>query len=67
MPYELPEGVVAAALPLALAIPDGDFRAFAGAPFGPAVDTSGGTDLERILRHLGRRPDWAAGEHAKIA
>jgi uncharacterized protein (TIGR03086 family) len=67
VPYELPVGVAAAALPLALAIPDGDFRASAGAPFGPAVDTSGGTDLERIMRHLGRRPDWAAGENAKIA
>jgi uncharacterized protein (TIGR03086 family) len=67
MPYDLPEGVVAAALPLALAIPDGDFRASAGAPFGPAVDTSGGTDLERIMRHLGRRPDWAVSENTKIA
>ena len=57
--YELPSDVVSAALPLALAVPDGDFRASAGAPFGPALDADAGTDLERLLRHLGRRPDWA--------
>lgn len=60
VPYDLPPGVVAAALKLALDVPDGEFRASPGAPFGPAVDTSGATDLERIMRHLGRRPDWAS-------
>ena len=57
--YDLPAEVTAAALPLALAVPDGEFRASAGAPFGPAVDGAHATELERILRHLGRRPDWA--------
>lgn len=59
VPYDLPADVIGAALPLALFIPDGEYRATAGAPFGPAVDAPAATDLERILRHLGRRPDWA--------
>jgi len=58
-PYALPDDVVAAALPLAMFVPDGDYRAIDGAPFGPAVD-AGTNDLDRILAHLGRRPDWAA-------
>jgi uncharacterized protein (TIGR03086 family) len=59
VPFELPTDVVAAVLPLALAVPDGEFRATDGAPFGPAISAAGGDDLDRILRHLGRRPDWA--------
>jgi uncharacterized protein (TIGR03086 family) len=66
-PYELGAEVVTAALPLAMFVPDGDYRAGEGAPFGPAVEDEGTDDFERILRHLGRRPDWAAGENAKIA
>ena len=66
-PYALPDDVVAAALPLAMFVPDGDYRAIDGAPFGPAVEAAGTDDFKRILRHLGRRPDWAAGENAKIA
>jgi hypothetical protein len=58
VPHELPADVVIAALPLALFVPDGDYRAGEGAPFGPAVEAQGTDDLERILRHLGRRPDW---------
>ncbi|OCB12414.1 TIGR03086 family protein [Mycolicibacterium porcinum] len=57
-PYELPDDVVAAALPLVMAIPDGDFRDTAASPFDRAVDGSGATDFDRILAHLGRRPDW---------
>jgi uncharacterized protein (TIGR03086 family) len=57
--FELPADVVEAVLPLALAVPDGDIRTMAGAPFGPAVEQRDSDDLERILRHLGRRPDWA--------
>ncbi len=56
--FELPADVVEAVLPLALAVPDGDFRTMAGAPFAPAVEQGGTDDFERILRHLGRRPDW---------
>jgi len=59
-PYALPDDVVAAALPLAMFVPDGDYRAIDGAPFGPAVEAAGTDDFERILRHLGRRPDWAS-------
>jgi uncharacterized protein (TIGR03086 family) len=59
IPFELPDEVVAAALPLALFVPDGDFRAVDGAPFGPAVDAQESDDLERILRHLGRHPNWS--------
>ncbi|BBX94098.1 TIGR03086 family protein [Mycolicibacterium boenickei] len=57
-PYELPDNVVAAVLPLVMAIPDGDFRDTAASPFDRAVDDSGATDFDRILAHLGRRPDW---------
>ena len=59
--FALPDEVVAAALPLALAVPDGEIRAVDKAPFGPAVATSGAvSDLDRILAHLGRLPAWAA-------
>ncbi|MEE6137097.1 TIGR03086 family metal-binding protein [Mycobacterium sp. 050128] len=63
--YELPADVIAAALPLVLAVPDGEFRSGQGAPFGPALEASGGDDFDRILRHLGRRPDWAQ-RHAAV-
>jgi hypothetical protein len=39
-------------------VPDGEYRSTDGAPFGPAVEGDGDDDLGRILRHLGRRPDW---------
>jgi uncharacterized protein (TIGR03086 family) len=58
-PYALPADVIAAVLPLALAVPDGDVREQAGAPFARAVAPATDDDLGRILRHLGRRPDWA--------
>jgi uncharacterized protein (TIGR03086 family) len=60
-PYQLPAEVVAAALPLALFVPDGDYRAIEHAPFGPAVTgrpEGDGDDLGRILAHLGLKPDW---------
>lgn len=58
-PYELPADVLAAAVPLALFVPDGDFRAIDNAPFGPAVPSADSTsDLDRILAHLGRSPRW---------
>jgi uncharacterized protein (TIGR03086 family) len=59
--FELPSEVVAAVLPLALAVPDGDFRASDDAPFGPAVSADGAvSDLDRLLAHLGRSPVWTA-------
>ena len=65
VPYELPAGVVAAALPLALAVPDGEFRTMDKAPFAPAVEPGGTDDFTRMLNHLGRRPDWTQ-RHATI-
>ncbi|OBG29215.1 TIGR03086 family metal-binding protein [Mycobacterium sp. E3198] len=57
--FALPGDVLAAALPLVLVIPDGDYRTMDGAPFGPAVVApAGATDLDRILGHLGRTPGW---------
>jgi uncharacterized protein (TIGR03086 family) len=57
---ELPGEVVTGALPLAFAVPDGDFRAGADAFFGPAVQqTEQVDDLDRILAYLGRSPEWA--------
>jgi hypothetical protein len=58
---ELPDDVIAAALPVALAVPDGEFRAAAGAPFQPAVGgDESAAGLDRILLHLGRSPAWQA-------
>ena len=57
--YELPVDVVAAALPLALVVPNGDFRTMDSAPFGPAIpSTDPADDLDRILTYLGRSPQW---------
>jgi uncharacterized protein (TIGR03086 family) len=57
--FELPADVVAAALPIALAVPDTEFRTADGAPFGPAIHSPDqANDLDRILDHLGRSPNW---------
>jgi uncharacterized protein (TIGR03086 family) len=60
VPYVLPDEVVDAALPLALLVPDGEERESPGAPFAHAVDGPVATDLDRLLRHLGRTPNWRA-------
>lgn len=68
--YELPADVLAAAVPLALFVPDGDFRAIDNAPFGPAIPSTDSTgDLDRILAHLGRSPQWQStpGQAAVVA
>lgn len=58
-PFELPADVVAAALPIALAVPDTEFRTADNAPFGPAIHSPDqANDLDRILDHLGRSPNW---------
>jgi uncharacterized protein (TIGR03086 family) len=59
-PFDPPAAVIEAVLPLAQAVPNGDFRSMAGAPFAPAVEQGGTDDFERMLLHLGRRPDWPA-------
>jgi uncharacterized protein (TIGR03086 family) len=57
--FELPVDVVAAALPLAFAVPDGSFRTGDSAVFGPAIASAEPTnDLDRILAYLGRSPQW---------
>ena len=59
-PLELPPDVVAAAVPIAFAVPGGDFRTIETAVFGPAIQsTESVDDLDRILAHLGRSPKWA--------
>jgi uncharacterized protein (TIGR03086 family) len=58
-PFEMPADVVVGVLPFVLAVPDGEYRTIAGAPFGPAVAThDAATDFDRILGQLGRSPDW---------
>lgn len=57
--YELPKDVVDAVLPIAFAVPDGEFRAEEGSPFRRAVAVNdGASDMDRLLAHLGRSPDW---------
>jgi uncharacterized protein (TIGR03086 family) len=59
VPFALPADVVSAVLPIALGVPDGDFRAADGSPFARALQpTDGVSDLDRVLRHLGRSPAW---------
>ncbi|UVO13726.1 TIGR03086 family metal-binding protein [Mycobacterium sp. SVM_VP21] len=54
-----PAQVVAAALPLAFAVPGGKFRTDPKSPFGPAIPPSDQAgDLDRLLAHLGRDPHW---------
>ena len=48
-------------------VPDGEVRLVENIPFDPAVDpVDGAGDLERILRHLGRTPDWSH-RHSAVA
>lgn len=66
--YQLPADVVAAAASVAFVVPDGDFRSADGAVFGPAIQTTEqASDLDRVLAHLGRSPQWeppvVAGDH----
>jgi len=59
-PFQPRADVVAAALPLALAVPDGTARAALGGAFGAALAAAdAASDLDRILSHLGRSPAWA--------
>ncbi|WP_199178240.1 TIGR03086 family metal-binding protein [Mycobacterium hubeiense] len=62
VPFTLPDDVIATALPMVLAIPDGDIRTSEKSPFGLAVAVpEGADDLDRIVAHLGRTPGWSGG------
>ena len=55
--WDLPDDVVAAALPLARSVPGGAVREVPGAAFGPALPVAGGaTAMQEILSLLGRAP-----------
>jgi uncharacterized protein (TIGR03086 family) len=55
--YRPAPAVLAAALPIARAVPDGPFRQAPGAAFAPAVPVPPGAGpLDEILLRLGRRP-----------
>jgi uncharacterized protein (TIGR03086 family) len=68
--YDLDPDVVAAALPIAWSVPDGERRRRPGAAFAPRVAfpprvafapwvaATGGGVLDEIVALLGRRPDW---------
>jgi len=61
LPPDLPADLVAAALPLAEAVPDGPERLAPGAAFRPGLPAPADADpLDRILLLLGRSPDWPA-------
>jgi uncharacterized protein (TIGR03086 family) len=57
--YDLEPDVLAAALVIAQAVPDGDRRRRPGAAFAPRVAASSGGPLGQIVALLGRRPDWS--------
>lgn len=59
VPFGLPDEVIDAALPLALLAPEGEARDVPGAPFAHAVDGPSQSSLDKILRYLGRDPNWA--------
>ncbi len=60
-PFELPHSVIEAVLPIAFAVPDGEFRTAEGSPFRRAVAVDGeASDMDRIVAHLGRTPAWTS-------
>lgn len=60
IPFDPDADLLEAALPVALAIPDGKSRLELGAAFGPALAAAGDDSsvLDRILLALGRSPGW---------
>ena len=64
-PYRLPADVITAALPIAMAVPDGEIRDDAAFPFARSVEPTGtGADVHddfaQLLRHLVRDVDGVA-------
>jgi uncharacterized protein (TIGR03086 family) len=59
LPFTLPDDVLAAALQIARAVPDGAERLAPGAAFAPSLPVpSGAESLTEIITLLGRSPDW---------
>jgi uncharacterized protein (TIGR03086 family) len=58
--YELEPALLAAALPIARSVPDGQNRRRPGASFAPRVAVTRGGMLDQIVALLGRRPSWPA-------
>ncbi|WP_410657155.1 TIGR03086 family metal-binding protein [Amycolatopsis sp. lyj-112] len=58
LPVKFEKEVLDAGLRFAESIPDGANRKSPGAPFGPAVDATGPSALDRIVALLGRSPSW---------
>ena len=56
--YDLEPDVLAAAVSIAQAVPDGERRRRPGAAFAPRVAATSGGVLDQIVALLGRRPDW---------
>jgi uncharacterized protein (TIGR03086 family) len=56
--YDLEPDVLAAALPIAWSVPDGERRRRPGAAFAPRVAMTGSGVLDQIVALLGRRPGW---------
>lgn len=57
--YQPEAGVLAAALPVAQAVPDGELRKRDGVPFAPSLPVAAQASLlDQILAMLGRSPGW---------
>jgi uncharacterized protein (TIGR03086 family) len=61
LPFVPPDGLAAAALPIAQAVPDGERRLEPGAPFAPRLPIPDQVStIDRLLLLLGRDPDWSS-------
>jgi uncharacterized protein (TIGR03086 family) len=53
-----PADLLGTALPVARAVPGGEYRLAPGAAFAPVVAVPGGSPLDQVVALLGRSPDW---------
>jgi uncharacterized protein (TIGR03086 family) len=57
--YELEPELLAAALPIAQAVPDGGLRQAGAVPFAPGIPVTGDLSvMDQIVAMLGRSPSW---------